>query len=286
MKSVLQTIQDGTAYLEKRDVESPRLNMEHLLAHVLGCKRMQLYLWFDRPLTEAELAPLRELTLRRGRREPLQHLLGTVEFMRREFLCDARALIPRPETEELCEILTAAAKDAAPPRSVLDMGTGSGVIGLSLALAWPEAAATLADVSEQALALARENSVRLSIPPERLRFVQTDLFSALDAETFELVVANLPYIAPEEIPTLSEEVQRDPRLALDGGGAAGTELMERFISQLLRHLSPGGRVAMEIGHGQAARLTDCLTQHGLKDVRAAADAAGLERFVFATVPVA
>ena len=153
IKTVLQTITDGAAYLEKRGVENGRLNMEHLLAQVLQCKRMQLYLWFDRPLAEHELEPLRNLTVRRGKREPLQHLLGTVEFHGREFLCDARALIPRPETEELVERMLAMRPDAsAPPHSLLDMGTGSGVIGLSLGLAWPGAVLTLADVSPLALA--------------------------------------------------------------------------------------------------------------------------------------
>src|SRR6188508_3258577 len=160
MKTVLETIRSGAPWLEKAGVENARLNMEHLLAKVLGCRRMQLYMDFDRPLSEEQLAPLRELVKRRGKREPLQHLLGTSEFMGREFKCDARALIPRHETEELVEkIIAECRKDGfVPSANILDMGTGSGVIGLSLALAFTESLVTMADVSAPALQLARENA--------------------------------------------------------------------------------------------------------------------------------
>ncbi len=224
MKTVLETIRSGTPWLEKAGIENARLNMEHLLAKVLGCRRLQLYMDFDRPLSEAELGPLRELVRRRREGEPLQHLLGSVEFMGREFRCDARALIPRPETEELVERIAGRVKrqGGATPATVLDMGTGSGVIGLSLAAAWPEARVVLADVSPDALALARENAEALGLAGERVEFLRTDLCAGLGERRFDVVAANLPYIDPEEIPGLAAEVQRDPVLALDGGaGRAG-----------------------------------------------------------------
>src|SRR5947209_2984326 len=145
--TVLDVLQSTTAYFKKRKIDSPRLNAEHLLAHVLRRKRLELYLEFEQELSESELAPLRELVRRRGEGEPLQHLLGTVEFCGHVFLCDKRAMIPRPETEELVEILKSEIRNllayakatASGQTKILDVGTGSGAIALSLAAKFPDA---------------------------------------------------------------------------------------------------------------------------------------------------
>jgi release factor glutamine methyltransferase len=284
MKTVLETIQAGAGYLEKKGVENGRLNMQHLVAHVLECDRMQLYVDFDRPLSEEQLAPLRELLKRRSEGEPLQHLLGKVAFAGHDFLCDRRALIPRPETEELVARLIDETRDGGSPRRLLDMGTGSGVIGLSLAGAWSEGleSVVLADLSPDALALARANAEALGVAKlEILDFVESDLFSALGARQFDLITANLPYISAAEVATLSREVRRDPVIALNGG-TQGTELMERFIVDARAYLEDGGRIAMECGMGQALTLKSLLESRGWRDVVVARDFAKIERFLFAS----
>src|SRR5262249_38595698 len=167
--TVLEVLQSTTGYFQKRNIESPRLNAEHLLAHVLGRKRIDLYLEFERCLTESELTPLRGLVKRRGSGEPLQHLLGTVEFCGRTFYCDKRALVPRPETEQLVELLVAHFKSEILHARMVDVGTGSGVIALTLAEEFSKAEIVGADISEDALLLARENAERLGLT-DRVRF--------------------------------------------------------------------------------------------------------------------
>ena len=179
MKTLLEVLQSGTDYLARQGCDEARATMQHLMAHVLHCNRTALYSRFDRPVEEAELAPLRELLKRRAAGEPLQHLLGFTEFFRRDFLTDARALIPRPETEELVEMVLKKIPDR--PVRVLDMGTGSGIIGVTLALELKERAkeVVLADISPQALDLALENAMRLGA---RVSTVQTDLFENIPLE--------------------------------------------------------------------------------------------------------
>jgi release factor glutamine methyltransferase len=239
---------------------------------MLGKKRMELYLEFDRPLDERTLEPLRDLVKRRAAGEPLQHLLGTAEFHGRSFLCDKRALVPRPETEQLCELVLA----GGVAKRVLDVGTGSGVIALTLAAAWPDAQVEAVDLSPDALALARENAARLGLA-ERVAFIESDLLANVTGE-FDLIVANLPYIARDEIPTLSREVQCDPLAALDGG-PDGLDIFRRFVPQAAQHLR--GRLALEIGHDQATPLRELLAAHNFQDIRPQSDYQGKDRFLFA-----
>jgi release factor glutamine methyltransferase len=270
--TVLEVVQSTTAYFKKRDIESPRLNAEHLLAHVLERKRIELYLEFERTLTEEELAPLRELVRRRGQGEPLQHLLGTVEFCGREFLCDKRALVPRPETEQLVEFLKSKITD--PKSHILDVGTGSGGIALSLAAMFPEAKITATDVSDDALALAQENAARHGL---RAAFQKADLLDGID-DRFDLIVANLPYIATGDRSTLSREVLHDPEGALFAG-ERGTEMICKLIDAARAQLRAGGLLALEIGMGQADELATRMAEKNYHDIEQIRDYGDVTRFL-------
>jgi release factor glutamine methyltransferase len=274
--TVLQVLQSSTEYLNKHKIENPRLNAEHLLAHVLGRKRIEIYLDFERKLTETELGPLRELVKRRSKGEPLQHLLGTVEFCGLTFLCDKRAMIPRPETEQLVELVQSAILD--PRSAILDVGAGSGVIALSLAAKLPEAKILAVDVSDDALALAQENAARLNLS-DRVRFLKSPLLENVEG-VFDLIVANLPYISIQARHTLSPEVLHDPEVALFAG-AQGDELVRELIEQAPFRLRPGGLLALEIGLGQSDSLLSALAEKNYRDICLKNDYNGVTRFLFA-----
>src|SRR5437763_8676029 len=239
--TVLEVLESTTAYFKKRKIDSPRLNAEHLLVQVLGCKRIDLYLEFERELDEAELALLRERVRRRGQGEPLQHLLGTVEFCGRVFLCDKRALVPRPETEELAELLKS--KIQNPKSKIVDVGTGSGVIALSLAAQFPEAEVYAVDISEDALSLARENAAQLGLT-SRIVFLGGDLLTYV-THVYDVIVANLPYVARGDRATLSREVLHDPDIALFAG-ERGDEVVRKLIDAAPARLNPGGVLALDV----------------------------------------
>lgn len=276
--TVLEVLQASTEYFRKHQIESPRLNAEHLLAHLLGRKRIELYLEFDRSLTEAELAPLRQLVRRRGEGEPLQHLLGTAEFCGQVFVSDKRAMVPRPETEELVELLIADCRLQNADLRIVDVGTGSGVIALSLAAKLPQARVYGVDISADALSLARENAVRLGLA-ERVEFRQGDLLDDF-SERFDVIVANLPYIAMSDRRSLSREVQHDPDIALFGG-ERGDELIRKLIDRAPDRLVAGGLLALEIGETQTGPVMEAFALKKYKDTEAKSDYSGRPRFVLA-----
>jgi len=276
--TVLEVLQSTTGYFQKRNIDSPRLNAEHLLAHVLGRQRIDLYLEFERPLPESELTPLRELVRRRGAGEPLQHLLGTVEFCGRTFHCDKRALVPRPETEQLVELLISRFKSEIAYSRTIDVGTGSGVIALTLAAEFPKAEIVGIDISEDALMLARENAERLDLA-DRVRLLRSNLLEAVQPG-FDLIVANLPYVSTEDRQNLSREVLHDPEVALFAG-ARGDELVRQLIAQGPSWLRPDGMLAMEIGIGQSETLVAALVEKNYRDILTEKDYSGVIRFLFA-----
>jgi release factor glutamine methyltransferase len=253
--TVLEVIQRSAGFLQNKGVESPRLQIELMLGQVLKVPRLKLYLNFDRVLTEAELERLRDMVKRRGAREPLQHILGTTSFCGFEIKCSPAALIPRPETELLAErAWQFLAARPSQPWAVLDLGTGTGCIAIAVAGHAPAARLHLVDVSPEALASAQENAA-LNRFTDRFVFHQGDGFAALPAGArFDLIISNPPYIASEEIATLSPEVRDfDPRLALDGGGD-GLDFYRRIAREAGAWLQKQGALMLEFGDGQAPAL--------------------------------
>ena len=273
MSTVLEILDGGTRYLEQRGIEDARRNMQLLLAGELGCSRMALYTQFDRPLEESVLAPMREQLRKRGQGVPLQHLLGVVSFHNRDFRCDARALIPRPETEELAEaVLGREKRDAI---DLLDIGCGSGVLGLTLAAERPGWRVRLSDICGDALALARENAAALGL--EGCVCAEGDLLEPWRGQEFDGIVANLPYIPEHERAGLSREVAHDPDLALFSGDD-GLDAIRRLIPAAIAALRPGGWLALEIGHDQGPAVAGLMENAGFTGVVVDADLSGIPRF--------
>lgn len=250
--TVLESIQRSADFLARKGVDSPRLQAELLLAHLLRLPRMQLYLRFEQPLDVAQIDALRELMRRRGQREPLQHIIGATSFCGLDLAVSPCVLIPRPETEMLAEQAWQwlSAHPSGSP-AVLDFGTGSGCIALAIASKCPAALVTALDVSPEALAMARANAARHGLE-SRIRFVEGNGFAAVpEGDTFDLIVSNPPYIPTAEIQGLQPEVRdHDPRLALDGG-VDGLDFYRRLAAESAARLKPGGRLMAELGDDQS-----------------------------------
>jgi release factor glutamine methyltransferase len=279
MLTLLEVIRKASDFLGSKGVESPRLNAELLVGHVLGLPRMRLYIEFERPVDERELTAIRELVRRRGRREPLQHILGYVEFSGLRLKADPRALIPRPETELLIE--TVALRAAAPPGSILDLGTGGGAIALALAARFPLARVVAVDSSAEALLLAAENAASTGLS-ERVTFLLSDWFNAVaPGESFDLIVSNPPYLSREETDAAAPEVRaHEPASALtseDGGFAD----LSAIAAASAGFLAPGGMLAVETGTGHHPRLAELLARSGFARSESLNDLTGRSRFVLA-----
>jgi len=277
--TVLQVLQNTADFFARKGIDSPRLNIEHLLADALGKRRIDLYLEFDRTLSENELAPLREKVRRRVEGEPLQYLLGSWDFFGRAFRTDPRALIPRPETEILVEIVLKVIRVELGSRTrLLDVGTGSGVLAITFALECPNLQIVGSDVSPLALNLARENAERQGLN-RRIEWVESDLLNSV-AGSFDFLVANLPYIPTAELPKLAPEVKRDPPLALDGG-PDGLVVIRRLLQEAPKVLRDGAFVVLEVGFDQAGRVADLFTAQKFRDISVENDYQGVRRFVTA-----
>lgn len=281
MLTVLEIIKRTTEFFEKRGVESARLNSELLIGHALGLKRMQLYLQFERPLTETELEKIRPLVKRRGAREPLQYILGESEFSGLKLKVDRRALIPRPETEYLIELITTRVTE--PPATILDLGTGSGAIALALAKIYPTAVVTAVDCSAEALALARENATLTGLA-ERVKFLESDWFSALEPdEKFQLVVANPPYLSDVETNEATPEVRDFEPVSALSAGPDGATALSLIVTQAKTRLVAGGLLACETGIAQHAALASLADKSGYLRTESLRDLTGRDRYFLAFV---
>lgn len=269
-------------YFADRGVENPRLDAEVLLCAVLQCERIKLYMDFKRPLTGAELSQYKNYVARRGQHEPLAYILGEKEFMRNSFKVTPATLVPRPETELLVESLIKAAQGlkADGDVKILDIGTGSGAIIVSLLDYLPNAKGVGVDISVDALIVAEENSRRIGVR-ERAGFMQSDLFSRIPADKkFDIIVSNPPYIPAADIAGLAKDVQKEPRGALDGG-ADGLDFYRRIISEAMDHMTDEGILAFEVGINQAQVVAELCRQAGFKAAAIRKDYADIERMVFA-----
>ncbi|MDP6040280.1 MAG: peptide chain release factor N(5)-glutamine methyltransferase [Candidatus Latescibacteria bacterium] len=245
--------------LQNAGISSPRADAEWMLTYVLTCSRSELYLHQTQTVTHQQTTYYRELISQRAKRIPLQHLLGQTEFYGLPFYTTPDALIPRPETETLVEIVIDHLKDHANPR-ILDIGTGSGIIAIALAKELPKSHIIAVDISLKALRLASQNA-RLNNVSDRISFLQTDLLAPFaPPEHFHAIISNPPYIPSSDINTLEPEVRaHDPQIALDGG-SDGLDFYRKLIPDSIPLLAQGGLIGFEIGHNQADPVTQILTQ--------------------------
>jgi release factor glutamine methyltransferase len=271
---VLKILNWTKGYLAEKGVENPRLEAEWMLCEALSLDRVGLYLNFDRPLNDIELAAYRSMVARRGRREPLQYILGNQEFLGLEFEVTPAVLIPRHDTEVLVAEAVRHGKEA---KTILDIGTGSGCVAVCLAKALPEIEISTVDVSEEAIEVARRNADRNEVT---VQFFHGSLFEPFAGRRFDMIVSNPPYIPAAELQTLQPEVKEfEPVTALDGG-ADGLDFYRRITSAAPEHLNPGGWLLYEVGAGQAPQVLDLLKEAGFTgDCFTRKDHGGIERVV-------
>ena len=284
-------LRSTAAFLGQKGLPSARLEAELLLAFVLGLDRLQLYLQFDRPLTPQETTDYKFVIKRRLSGEPLAFITGKKSFLKWDFSVNSSVLIPRPETELLvertCALVRTRQQTEAPAEAtsatgerdekrLLELGTGSGVIAISLALYLPEVRIDAVDISPQAVTVAMENARRLGVA-ERITFYTGDLFAPLPTtERYMGIVSNPPYIPTAELATLSKEVRAEPVIALDGG-ADGLDFYRRIIVSAGEYLGADGFLAFEHGYDQAAFISDLAKQAGYDKINSYKDAAGYDR---------
>jgi release factor glutamine methyltransferase len=263
-------------------IAGARLEAQLLVAHALGCTRMELYTGFDKPLGEPELAGLRDFIRRRLAGEPLAYLIGEHEFWGLPLYVDASVLVPRPDTETLIEVTRGLRVDRGAACRVLDLCTGSGAIAVALARELPGAVVVATEISPEAAAIARRNAERNAVA-ERVEVRVGDLWAPVSGEVFDVIVSNPPYVASATIATLAPEVRREPRLALDGG-QDGLVFYDRICAQARAHLAVGGALVVEHGFDQADAVRTRFEACGLGAIKLVHDLGKQPRVTSGTAP--
>lgn len=267
-------------YFADKGVENPRLDAEILLCAVLKCERINLYIDFERPLDESELAQFKQMVIRRAQGEPLAYILGEKAFMRNTFKVNKYTLVPRPETELLVEHLVRICEQINQEAKILDIGTGSGAIIVSLLDYLPQAKGVGVDISAGALKVAKENAVNIGVS-SRAAFLHSDLFTAIpDEKKFDIIVSNPPYIPAKDISSLAKDVQNEPHSALDGG-EDGLDFYRKITAEASLHMAEDGMLAFEIGINQSEAVSGLCRENGFTAVAVGKDYAGIDRMVFA-----
>lgn len=278
MLTILEAIKLSTDYLEKKGIESARLNCELMLAEILNCKRLDLYLAFEQPLKDYEVDKLREWIGRRGKFEPLQYIIGKADFYGAQFNVNSLVLIPRPETEILVDRIIAQNKNRK-QLSILDIGTGSGIIPIVLALHIPDATICAIDNSADAIEVAKQNAVMNNVA-ERIEFLATDMFSSEFAnESFDIVVSNPPYVSLAEYGTLQREiVDYEPKQAVTDMGN-GMKFYSYISEKAKTWLKQDGRLYFEVGKDQYETVKKFMSGNGFKNITAVKDLLSIDRVV-------
>lgn len=280
MQTLLEVLNKTTAFFQQKGIARARVDAEWLLADALGCKRLDLYLQFERLLDESMLKKMRSLVARRAAREPLQYILGNAPFCGLLLKVQPGVLIPRPETEELVEYLVETIQPS--PARVLDLGTGTGAIALALAAAWADSGVVAVDYSSDALNVARANAEQAGLEA-RVSVSQSDWFSAVEGD-FNLIVSNPPYLSEEEWGSAEPEVRdHEPRKALIAANDGLSDL-ETILLEGRKHLMPGGTIALETGARRHDALANIAEEAGYDSWETVPDLRGTPRFFLARAP--
>ncbi len=279
MLTVLEAINLSTEFLGKKEIESPRINAELLLAHTLNCKRLDLYLSYDRPLNEDEVNIYREFIRRRSKSEPLQYIIGKVEFYGLEFNVNPSVLIPRQETEILVETIINSVNKEDNLR-ILDIGVGSGNISISLAKHLPYSKTTALDISKEALVIAKANAEMNNVS-DRINFINHNILTDDLHDEFDIIVSNPPYISEKEFPELKDELKvYEPRNALTDF-SDGLNYFRVISSKAQKYVKHNGKIFFEVGQGQAEEVKKILNENNFVEVAIIKDYLKIDRVISA-----